>query len=292
VNWSRDAEGNYEWVVLRGTRLAEGRPDEERGYETEWVYYDKERFEIYRRKEGSGGGAVKVDEGLHGLASQRRTPVFELKVSEGLWLMNKAALLQMEHFDKSNALGWALTMGLYAMPVVYSEREWQQIMGESYYIQLGPGDKFGWTEPEGHVYQIAVENLGRLKDEIYRVCYLMPQALDSQVPQSGLSKQRDFTVTNEVLRAYGDAVKDTMKRVLRAIAEVRQDGLAIDVGGLDEFDVGDFSSELEDARRLLEMGIGSKTLRKEVYKKLAHKYLCDARQELKDAIAREIEESD
>ena len=50
-------------------------------------------------------------------------------------------------------------MGLFAMPVVYSEREWSQMVGESYYIQLGPGDKFGWTEPEGKVYQIAADNL-------------------------------------------------------------------------------------------------------------------------------------
>ncbi len=60
-----------------------------------------------------------------------------------------------------------------------------------------------------------------------------------------------------------------MKRVLRAIEAARQDGLIIDVSGLDEFDIGDFSSELEDARRLLELGIQSPTLRKEVFKKLA-----------------------
>ena len=72
-----------------------------------------------------------------------------MKVSDGLWLMNKAALLQLEHFNKSNALSWALTMGLFATPVVYSERPWNQIVGEAYYIQLGPNDRFGWTEPEG-----------------------------------------------------------------------------------------------------------------------------------------------
>ena len=83
----------------------------------------------------------------------------EWKCSEGLWLMNKAALLQLEHFNKSNALSWALTMGLFATPVVYSDREWNQVVGESYYIQLGPGDRFGWTEPEGKVYQIAADNL-------------------------------------------------------------------------------------------------------------------------------------
>ena len=83
----------------------------------------------------------------------------ELAVSDGLWLLNKAASLQLEHFNKSNALGWALTMGLFAMPVIYSERDWNQVMGESYYIQLGPQDRFGWTEPQGTVYQIAADNL-------------------------------------------------------------------------------------------------------------------------------------
>src|SRR5260370_17542423 len=84
-----------------------------------------------------------VDSGPHAFAGVRRVPVYELKINEGLWLTNKAALLQLEHFNKSNALGWALTMGLFAMPVIYSERDWNQVMGESYYIQLGPKDRFG-----------------------------------------------------------------------------------------------------------------------------------------------------
>ena len=221
-----------------------------------------------------------------------RVPVFEMKVSEGLWLMNKAALLQLEHFNKSNALSWALTMGLFATPVVYSDSEWNQMVGESYYIQLGQDDRFGWTEPEGKVYQIAADNLVRLKDEIYRVCYLMNQAGTSSggdLRMSGLSKQRDFSVTQEVLRAYGDVVKDTMKQVLRAIAEARQDEVSIDVSGMDEFDIGDFSNELDDAKKLLDLGIGSETLKKQVFKKLAFKYLCDARQEIKNRVAEEID---
>jgi len=218
-------------------------------------------------------------------------PVFEMKVSEGLWLMNKAALLQLEHFNKSNALSWALTMGLFASPVVFSDKEWNQVVGESYFIQLGKEDRFGWTEPEGKVYQIAADNLVRLKDEIYRVCYLMSQAGTSSgdVRMSGLSKQRDFGVTQEVLRAYGDMLKDAMKQVLRAIAEARQDKVAVDVSGMDEFDIGDFSSELDDAKKLLELGVASDTLKKQVFKKLAFKYLCDARQEIKNRVAEEID---
>ena len=134
------------------------------------VLRQRERPHLRAGGQGAARGHIEVvSEGRHGLAKQTR-PIVELRVSEGLWLLNKAASLQLEHFNKSNALGWALTMGLFAMPVVYSERDWNQVMGESYYIQLGPQDRFGWTGPEGHVYQIAADNLARLQEEIYRVC--------------------------------------------------------------------------------------------------------------------------
>jgi hypothetical protein len=291
INWSYDQTGGLEWAVVRTSCLQQSKvTDTKWERETRWVYYDREHFEIYC-KGGEGKEVSLIGEGAHGLASLRRVPVFELRVSDGLWLMNKAALVQLEHFNKSNALSWALTMGLFAMPVVYSEREWNQIVGESYYIQLGPEDRFGWTEPEGHVYQIAADNLVRLKDEIYRVCYLMSQANTpgEEIRQSGLSKQRDFSITQEVLRAYGDAVKEIMKQVLRAIAAARQDSMLVDVSGLDEFDIGDFSNELDDAKKLLEMGIASETLKKQVFKKLAFKYLCDVRQDIKNQVALEIE---
>jgi hypothetical protein len=118
---------------------------------------------------------------------------------------------------------------------------------------------------------------------------MMPQARDAGAPASGLSKLRDFTITQEVLRAYGDSVKDTMKRILRAIAAARADGIEIDVSGLDEFDIGDFSADIEDAKKLLELGIPSETLKREVFKKLAHKYLCDVRQNTKDRVSEEID---
>ena len=297
INWSHDADGNLSWIVIRTSCLRQERvTDAGWRRETRWIHYDRESFRIYSRMEGGdASGAIElIDEGRHALAAQGRVPVFQVKVTEGLWLMNKAALLQLEHFNKSNALSWALTMGLFAMPVVYSDREWNQIVGDSYYIQLGPQDKFGWTEPTGHVFQIAADNLERLKDEIYRVCYAMGQASGSQPAhplQSGTSKQRDFAITQEVLRAFGDAVKETMKQLLRAIESARQDGLQIDVTGLDEFDIGDFGNELDDAKKLLEMGIGSVTLKKQLFKKLALKYFCDARQDIKTQIAAEIEAS-
>lgn len=294
INWSRDEQGNYEWVVLRTEGLRKRNiEDPDWSKETRWAYYDKVSYRIFERTELAGNASEirNVAEGAHGLARQFRVPLFDVRVAEGLWLMNRAGLLQLEHFNKSNALSWALTMGLFAMPVIYSERDWNQIIGESYYIQLGPNDRFGWTEPEGKVFQIATENLNRLQEEIYRVCY-MNQAggdLSGGSRHSGISKQRDFAITQEVLRAYGDCVKDALKRVLRAVEAAREDGLDIDVSGLDEFDIGDFGTELDDAERLLRMGMHSPTLKTQVFKKLALKYLCDVRQEVKDQITTEIE---
>ena len=291
INWNYDQTGGLDWVVIRTSCLQQSKvTDAKWEKETRWIYYDREDFRVYR-KAGETSPMELIDQGRHGLASLRRVPMFQMKVSDGLWLMNKSALLQLEHFNKSNALSWALTMGLFATPVIYSDREWNQIVGESYYIQLGPNDRFGWTEPEGKVYQIAADNLVKLKDEIYRVCYLLTQAGSGAgyTRQSALSKQRDFSTTEEVLRAYGDTVKDTMKQVLWAIAAARKDDIKIDVSGLDEFDIDDFSVELDDAKKLLELGITSPTLVKQVFKRLALKYLCDSRQELKNQVAEEID---
>src|SRR5581483_8441746 len=121
INWSLDSKGGYEWVVLRTTGLRESESaDREWVTRTQWAYYDKEHFRIYEQigSDGTATGIALLAEGRHGLAKLRRVPLINLNVGEGLWLMNRSALLQMEHFNKSNALSWALSMGLFASPVV------------------------------------------------------------------------------------------------------------------------------------------------------------------------------
>jgi len=291
INWNLDLQGNFDWVVIRTKTIRKDRvEDADWKTETRWSYYDKQTFRIYSRVDD----VVRlVDEGTHALAKLNRVPLFDLRIPEGMWMLNRAGLLQLEHFNKSNALSWALTMGLFAMPVVYSDRDWSQMVGESYYIQLGPEDKFGWTEPEGKVFQIAQDNLARLQEEIYRVCYLAQAggSLTAGGQQSGVSKQLDFSITQEVLRAYGDAMKDLIRRVLTSIEAAREDGIAISVTGMDEFDITDFGTELGDAQALLGLGVDSPTLKKEIFKKLALKYLSDSRQDVKDRIVGEIEGS-
>jgi hypothetical protein len=294
INWSCDDRGDYDWVVLRTEcerQLTVDSPEVVK--ETRWAYYDRTEYRIYKRVQQTDGTGeiVLLDRGPHAMARQNRVPVISLRLNDGLWLLNKAALLQLEHFNKSNSLGWAITMGLFAMPVIYSDREWNQIVGESYYIQLGAADRFGWTEPDGKVYQIAADNLEVLKEEIYRVCYLSQISGEtlSGNAQSAVSKQIEFTVTQEVLRAYASIVKDCIRKVMTSISEARQDNVQIYVAGMDEMDINDFGTDLDQANKLLQLNIQSPSLRKQIFQRLALKYLSDARQDTKDQIAQEID---
>ena len=51
---------------------------------------------------------------------------------------------------------------------------------------------------------------------------------------------------------------------MRAVQIARCDELQVDVSGLDDFDIRDFSTDLQDAERLLSLGIDSPTLKRQV----------------------------
>ena len=107
INWSLDEYGNFEWVVIRTKQIKKDRvEDPEWRTETKWAYYDKQTYRIY------GEDGTHRIKGAHGLAKLGQTPLFALRIPEGLWMLNRAGSLQLEHFNKSNALSWALTMGL------------------------------------------------------------------------------------------------------------------------------------------------------------------------------------
>jgi len=58
---------------------------------------------------------------------------------------------------------------------------------------------------------------------------------------------------------------------------------------MDEVDINEFGTDLDQASKLLQLNIQSPLLRQQIFQRLALKYLSDARQEIKDQIAREIE---
>ncbi|WP_051670043.1 hypothetical protein [Bryobacter aggregatus] len=292
VNWSYNTEGKLTLLTVRLQGPSYASIFQPTNESSRYLIYTETEY-IIVELDGTDEKLQVKERGPHACASEERLPVFDITLSDGLWLMNKAAHLQLEHYNKSNSLAWSLGMALYATPVIYSKRDWRETLGESYYIHLDPEDKFGWTEPEGNVYRIAIENLNRLQEEIYRTCYVMGQSrswLSGAAQVSGSSKRADYQITQEVLRAYGDSVKDMLKRLLQTLIRVRKDDLRISVSGLDEFEVGEFNEELDEAQKLFNMGLNSKTFRKQAYKKLAFKFLADINETTKERIASEIEE--
>ncbi len=115
---------------------------------------------------------------------------------------------------------------------------------------------------------------------------------DPGAPQSGLSQQPDFDASRRrFLRAYGDiSVKDSVRNVLERDCGGATGRLWPSTrSGLDEFDITNFATEANDAKSLLALGIQSPTLTKQIQKRVALKYLCDVRQEIKNKIAEEID---
>lgn len=295
VNWSYDANGALEFVVVSLEAPKSRTGTTELKTVRRFLIYTQTEFHVVEETSDGQGKILRVeDSGLHCCHAFGRVPLFEIAVSPGMWLLNKAGHLQLEHYNKLNSLAWSLGTALYSTPVIYSRKEWDQIIGESYYIHLDPEDKFTWTEPAGNVFNIAIQNLVRLQEEIYRTCHLGSQSrtmLSGNAAQSASSKRRDYQITEEVLRAYGDTVKDALKKTLDAIQKVRLDEVTISISGLDEFEVGEFSDQISEATELLQMGIDSRTFKEEVFKKLALKYLSDANETVKLAIQTEIQKS-
>lgn len=292
--------GELLWAKVKRQRIYRQNPfDGEQMAEDCWTIYDREGYAEYRathKAAAKGDESELVElaaEGPHALSAAKRVPLIGLHLPPGLWLANRAGLPAVEHFNRHNALNWAEHMALFAMPIIFSEREFSQVVGESYYIQLGPNDKFDWTEPRGNTFELARKSLEDNKDEIYRVCYLMTQAGGREarnVGQSGVSKQQDYRVVTEILKAYGEILKDFGARLLGAVAQARQDAGETQITGLDNFDLNELSNEIQYGIELdVMVGASSPTFQRTLRKRLAHKYLDDEPSEVKQKIAKEID---
>jgi hypothetical protein len=78
---------------------------------------------------------------------------------------------------------------------------------------------------------------------------------------------------------------------MAAVSEARQDGIQVDVTGMDEFDIQSFADEVQDAASVLALEIPSETVKGQLFKRVALKYLSDARQGIKTQIVYEIDQA-
>ena len=206
-----------------------------------------------------------------GTTSFKRLPLMRMVLPKGLWVGNKAGPPQLEHWQRRSALVSAENRSLVAIPYVKRGPEIGAVggaqpsdtqedpnrgrdpVGQSQrkgWVEIGADDELGFAEPEGHCYALTSKELDELKDEIFRVVHQMAASVKnsaSSMGRSGASKQQDGKLTTLVLRALGHEIRQFAVRVYRAIAEARGDDVVWSPNGLDNYEVIDRESVLEEA---------------------------------------------
>lgn len=206
-----------------------------------------------------------------GATSFRRLPLMRMVLPKGLWIGNKAGPPQKEHWQRRSALVSAENRSLVAIPFVKRGPEVGEVGGaqpsdtqgnptrgsdpvgrskRAGWVEIGSDDEIGFAEPEGKCYALTSKELDELKDEIFRVVHQMAASVRpsaGQLGRSAASKQQDGKATALVLRALGHEVRTFGVRIYDAIAEARGEDVVWTPSGLDNYEVIDRESVLEEA---------------------------------------------
>lgn len=303
-----DALGNVLWIKIKQReQYYDGPYSKAGGVRETWTIYTPTGYARYQREVSGEDASVRETDsnkimipriayGPHCMSAFGQVPVVRFELPYSLWLGNKIYSLFKEYLNKTNALAFGIHRGCVAMPVVYSDAKMAVIVGETEYLQLGPNDKFGWTEPAGTVYATALAWIDSLVQAIYRAAFLQQQAVTTSsvknMQQSGTSKQRDFATTVEILRSFGGRVRDGYRKVLRMASQATNaDPEAVSVTGFNTFDIASLAEDTDMALEMQALGIPSDTFDKEVKKRLALKFLDTCEPAVKTKIADEIDKA-
>ena len=297
INWEADRFGNLEWCVIADSREERAIGKTPKVIDV-WYYFDRQQFAVYeaeRLTDNSKADTARlVDSGPHSMSALNRVPVRRIAIPDALWLANRVYLNVVAHLNLQNAFEWGLLMA--CLPVLYIKGEYTESpkVSETAWIHLPDKDSaIGYVEPGGAAYKTTSEQIAALREEIYRQMYLQSQGRSTKATasaQSGYSKEMDMAPAQDVLAAFGDILRAAMVNLLDDIAEVRGDTISFDVRGFD-FDRNGDVDEIETAALLSDLSIPSDTLQKEMFKRVARKYLQDAPPTLVALVEQEIDKA-
>ena len=292
INWSCDAAGEIEWVVVAVQDAVRGFATKDKIVDR-WYYFDRSVCVEYEAERDANGKARQArmvgNPRPHALSAVGRVPLRRIAVPEGLWLGNRAYLSACTHLDLVNALDWGIFNGCLPTLWVKGYRD-DPSRSEVGYIELEDGGDIGYLEPSGATFDLAMRNIDGWREEMFRQVYLQSQGRSTSATasaQSGFSKEMDMLPGQDVLNGLADFLRAGLLAVLRDVADARGDAeVSFSITGL-EFEAND----AEDIRRdqtFLDSRLG-KTVEVEVKKRLAGRALSDAPQGLRDQAYAEIE---
>jgi len=302
IDWEADNEGGFAWVKTHQRAIRREDPSSPSMVVETWRVYFDDRVDVYELSykpdnEPKPETTVPLVESYaHGCA---RVPILSMRLPDGLWLLDAAADAQVEHFQLSAALGWALRRCAYPLGVFKLQQGAEPPKtGAGLGVIIGTEESFAWAEPSGTSLTQLREEIKAQKDEIFRVAQQMASSADSSASamgRSGLSKLADAEATNACLRDYATIVREAIEATLELISNARGDyALTFSIEGLSTFSTQDIESIIEAATSAKEFGIEaeSDTYRIEAHTRIAALVLApDTSQETKDAIRDEIRQS-
>jgi hypothetical protein len=316
-DWEADDSGALLWAVVHCQEMRRTLPTDSRTRITErWQVYDRATVSTYEisydpAKEQRPQVASQVGQrkhgfdrvplvcmgfvGTRGLRTKIRGTLTALSPSavEGLWLTNRIADSQVEHFRLAAAMSWNLKQTCYAMPVFHIlSDEHMPVMGAGLGIVMGLEEKAAWlAPPTGHL-DVLQQQLKDVREELYRIANQMAQGIDNNaaaIGRSGESKQVDADAAEVCLRVYGAIAKEAIEQAYDLIRSARgENDVCWSIEGLDQFNLGDLSTVVKAAAEVTVLNIPSPTLRKEMFRRVAGLMVPHAEQGTRAQIDAEI----
>lgn len=320
LDWEQDRSGALTWAIVHSVEMPREAPTATRGTVREtWRIYDRTDVETFAieydpkvRKLRNDDTIPSIGKRAHGFT---RVPLVRMgfvgaravklngrtispNAIEGLWLLNRVADGQLQHFRLSAAYSHSLLKSCFSMPVFKLVRDDKGVvrpptMGTGYYLMIGTDEDVEWIGPEtSHLAALAAA-ITSYKDEIYRVSSQMAAGVDNNaaaIGRSGESKAADAASTEVCLRVYGAIAKAAVEDTFQLLADGRRDDIVWHVSGLDTFNVADATTSVENATLAEGLSIPSTTFRKELLTRTAAALLPQSTAATRDAIRREIHE--
>ena len=298
-DWEYDSFGQLKWVITYSSETRRDDPRLARTMITEtWKIYDSADVETFSITYEQGKRPT-ADEEIPSLGKRphkfTRVPLIRLEMPIGLWLVNRLADAQIEHFRMDNALGWAMRRACYPTVVYKAEKPEEaniRASTDGFAVIIGKDEDFKVVSASSESFEVIGKRVATFKDEIHRLALQMSLAVDNSpgaLKRSGDSKAMDAQATEICLQAYAVIVKAAVEEIFELISDARGDtSLVFSIEGMDQFNVVDFDSVLNAAKLAKDLDIKSDTFHKELDSKVAESLLANVSQVVKDTIRKEI----
>lgn len=293
INWGKNADKSFAWAVINTLSQPQAGPLEPSDTIVEefkcWTmtaagtaHWDLYRIEYAPDKPPADDADVLLAD--EGETRFRSIPLAQVELPKGLWVGNKIGPLAREHFRERSRLMSSEAKSLDEIPLIQlgpeigaiggavpSERQENPGRGDETaagwkrrgYAVLGTGDSMKFIGPSGVAFALKNQQLGELKDEIFRVVHLMAASVSNNksaaLGRSGLAKQEDKNDTAIVLEAVGAFFRKLGLDLHALVSEARTDKVVWQAKGLANYESIDREQLLAEAMAVDTIDIPSPT---------------------------------